>query len=142
MAQAYFLVMALGVPLLLLILAIVAGASYRGSYATLLDWRPTRSPQREAELQHDDVDQMLAALNRYRRRRGAPEVTTGSSNCRSSNSRKRSKSFICIRNASHKGSTHSPRKSFEERTLPEFGTLPRARRRAGCCAPGAPRAPA
>jgi|SRR4030088_2602333 hypothetical protein len=73
MAQAYFLVMALGVPLLLLILAIVAGASYRGSYATLLDWRPTRSPQREAELQHDDVDQMLAALNRYRRRRGAPE---------------------------------------------------------------------
>jgi hypothetical protein len=72
MAQAYFLVMVLGLPLVFLLLAMLAGASHRGGYATLLDWRPTRSPQREAELQHDDVDQMLAALNRYRRQRGAP----------------------------------------------------------------------
>jgi hypothetical protein len=83
MAQLYFLVMVVGGPLLILLLAIVAGASYRGDLATLLDWRPTRSPQREAELQHDDVDQMLAALNRYRRQRGAPqrslEETTGHS---------------------------------------------------------------
>jgi hypothetical protein len=73
MAQAYFLAMALGVPLLFLLLAVLAAASYRGNHATLLDWRPTRSPQREAELQNDDVEQMLAALNRYRRQRGAPE---------------------------------------------------------------------
>jgi hypothetical protein len=73
MAQAYFLVMALGVPVAMLVLAMLGAAFYRDGYAKLLDWRPTRSPQREAELQHDDVDQMLAAQNRYRRLRGAPE---------------------------------------------------------------------
>jgi hypothetical protein len=73
MAQGYFLVMVIGGPLLILLLAMLAAALYRGTYATLLDWRPTRSPQREAELQHDELDQMLAAQNHYRRKRGAPE---------------------------------------------------------------------
>ena len=71
--QTYFLAMAFGLPLTLLVVAMVAGAFYRGDYAKLLDWRQTRSARREAELQRDDLQQMLAALNRYRRKRGAPE---------------------------------------------------------------------
>ena len=38
-------------------------------------WKPTRSPEREVELELGDVEQMLAAQNRHRRRRGAPERT-------------------------------------------------------------------
>lgn len=75
MAQAYFLAMVLGGPLLLLLIALIAGGLYGGSAEELLDWRPTRSPQREVELEHGDVQQMLAAINRYRRMRGAPERT-------------------------------------------------------------------
>jgi hypothetical protein len=72
MTQAYFLVMGLGVPLVLLLIAMLGGLLHR-SYAEVLDWKLTRSPEREAELQRGEVAQMLAALNRYRRRRGAPE---------------------------------------------------------------------
>lgn len=72
MAQIYFLAMTLGVPLLLLVVALVAGRLHRG-YDDVLDWKPTRSPEREAELQDVDIRQMLAAQNRYRRRRGARE---------------------------------------------------------------------
>jgi hypothetical protein len=74
MAQIYFLAMTLGVPLLVLVVALVAGRLHRG-YDDVLDWKPTRSPEREAELQDVDIRQMLAANNRYRRRRGAPEHT-------------------------------------------------------------------
>jgi hypothetical protein len=72
MAQVYFLSMTIGVPLLVLVVALVAGRLHRG-YDDVLDWKPTRSPEREAELQDSDIQQMLAAQNRYRRRRGAPE---------------------------------------------------------------------
>src|SRR6266566_1194673 len=58
------------------------------------------------------------------RRRGVPEATTGSNICRSSNSRKPSKSFICIRNASHNGSTHEPQGSFLRQKEPA-ATKPR-----------------
>jgi len=73
MAQTYFFVMAVGVPLGLLIIAIAGAHFYGGGSEELLDWKPTRSPKREAELQLDEVRQMLAAQNRYRRQRGAPE---------------------------------------------------------------------
>ena len=73
MAQLYFLVVVLGVPLSIFAIAGVAGYLHRGGYEELLDWKPTRSPEREAELERGDLDQMLAAQNRYRRRRGAPE---------------------------------------------------------------------
>jgi hypothetical protein len=72
MAQLYFLVMVVGVPLGILLIAMLAGHFYPGGHEEILDWKPTRSPAREAELQRSDVDQMLAAQNRYRRRRGAP----------------------------------------------------------------------
>jgi hypothetical protein len=48
---------------------------YPGSGADLLDWRPTRSYELEAELELQDVQQMIDAQNEYRRRRGAPEVS-------------------------------------------------------------------
>ena len=40
-----------------------------------VDWRPTRSPEVEAELEIDDVDQMIEAQNRRRRATGRAEVT-------------------------------------------------------------------
>ena len=42
-----------------------------------LDWKPTRSPEVEAQNEIDDVEQMIAAQNEIRRRRGAPEITRG-----------------------------------------------------------------
>ena len=73
MVETYFLLMVLGLPLLLVVISLFAGFFYREGPEELLDWRPTRSPEREAELEHGDVVQMLDALNRYRRRRGAAE---------------------------------------------------------------------
>ncbi len=41
----------------------------------MLDWKPTRSPELEAQNEVDDVAQMIAAQNEMRRRRGARERT-------------------------------------------------------------------
>ena len=49
--------------------------AYPGSGADLVDWKPTRSHEVEAQLEIDDVQQMLEAQNEKRRRRGAPELT-------------------------------------------------------------------
>lgn len=43
---------------------------YTGNNAELLDWKPTRSPEVEAQNEVDDVQQMLEAQNEMRRRRG------------------------------------------------------------------------
>src|ERR687895_2522396 len=51
------------------------GRWYPGSGADQVDWRPTRSPEVEAELELDDVDQMLEAQNARRRASGRPERT-------------------------------------------------------------------
>lgn len=51
------------------------GKWYPGSGAEQVDWRPTRSPEVEAELELDDVDQMLEAQNARRRASGRPELT-------------------------------------------------------------------
>jgi hypothetical protein len=45
------------------------------SGAQVLDWKPTRSPEVEAELELEDVDQMLEAQNERRRASGRPERT-------------------------------------------------------------------
>jgi hypothetical protein len=73
MAHLYFLAMALGFPLVILLLALVGGYLYRGHDAEILDWKPTRSPETEARLHSGEIDQMLTTLNELRRRRGAPE---------------------------------------------------------------------
>jgi hypothetical protein len=72
MAQLYFLAMVLGVPAVLVAIALLAGHLHEDGYTELLDWKPTRSPQREVELELGELDQMLAAQNRYRQERGAP----------------------------------------------------------------------
>ena len=70
-----FMLITLGmVGLIVLVLVLVARA-YPGSGADLVDWKPTRSHELEAQLEIDDVQQMLAAQNEYRRRRGAPDLT-------------------------------------------------------------------
>ena len=43
------------------------------SGAEVLDWKPTRSPEVEAELELEDVDQMLEAQNERRRASGRAE---------------------------------------------------------------------
>ena len=45
------------------------------SVAELLDWKPTRSPEVEAQNEIDDVQQMIDAQNELRRKRGAKEIT-------------------------------------------------------------------
>ena len=51
------------------------GRWYPGSGAEQVDWRPTRSPEVEAELEIDDVDQMIEAQNARRRATGRGEIT-------------------------------------------------------------------
>jgi hypothetical protein len=62
------------VALLVLVLVLIARA-YPGSGADLVDWKPTRSHEVEAQLEIDDVQQMIEAQNEYRRRRGEAELT-------------------------------------------------------------------
>lgn len=58
-------------------IVMLIGHLYKGSSAELVDWRPTRSPEVEAQNEIDDVRQMLEAQNEMRRRRGAPEMDEG-----------------------------------------------------------------
>jgi hypothetical protein len=51
------------------------GKWYPGSGAEQVDWRPTRSPEVEAELEMEDMQQMLDAQNERRRRTGRPEIS-------------------------------------------------------------------
>jgi hypothetical protein len=51
--------------------ALALGVFSKRSALDILDWKPTRSPQLEAENEVDDVEQMTAALEELRRRRAA-----------------------------------------------------------------------
>lgn len=69
---------ALTIVLLLVLcgLAVITARVFRDYPASeLLDWKPTRSPELEAQNELDDVQQMIDAQNEYRRRRGAEEIT-------------------------------------------------------------------
>jgi hypothetical protein len=61
--------------LLFLILVALARAFESHSVADLIDWKPTRSPEVEAQNEVDDVRQMIEAQNELRRKRGAKEIT-------------------------------------------------------------------
>ena len=74
MADLYFVVMAFGFPLMILVLSMLAGYLSHRSDAEVLDWKPTRSPEREAELALNDIDQMRASLSNLRHRRGASDA--------------------------------------------------------------------
>jgi hypothetical protein len=63
-----------------IVVALVAWVLFLGKYhprsgADTLQWRPTRSPEMEAQNEVDDLEQMLAATNQRRRARGEPELT-------------------------------------------------------------------
>ena len=52
---------------------LVLGLFSKRSALDILDWKPTRSPEVEAQNDIDDVAQMIAAQNELRRKRGLPE---------------------------------------------------------------------
>jgi hypothetical protein len=70
-----FSIFVLGSGVVVLGILLALGKWYPGSGAEQVDWRPTRSPEVEAELELDDVDQMLEAQNARRRASGRPELT-------------------------------------------------------------------
>ncbi len=70
-----FMLATVGMLGVIVILLVLLARAYPGSGADLLDWRPARSFAEEARLEQDDVQQMIAAQNEYRRRRGAQELT-------------------------------------------------------------------
>jgi hypothetical protein len=72
--DAFPLIVLGGIGIVVLILVLI-GRFYPGTGADILDWRPTRSYETEMELEMQDVEQMIEAQNRYRRRRGEREVT-------------------------------------------------------------------
>ena len=57
------------------IAVLLLGVFSKRSPRDMLDWKPTRSPEAEAESEREDIAQMLAAQNELKRRRGAPEIT-------------------------------------------------------------------
>ena len=57
------------------ITVLLLGLFSRRSVRDILDWKPTRSPEVEAQNELDDVEQMIEAQNELKRRRGAPEIT-------------------------------------------------------------------
>jgi hypothetical protein len=59
----------------LLVWVVFLGLYHPRSGSDVLDWRPTRSPELEAQNEVDDIDQMLEAANERRRRRGDDELT-------------------------------------------------------------------
>jgi hypothetical protein len=70
-----FAVFVLGMGIVVVAIFLAIGKWYPGSGAEQVDWRPTRSPEIEAELELDDVDQMLEAQNARRRATGRRELT-------------------------------------------------------------------
>jgi hypothetical protein len=75
MGGEIFVWVMVGLFVLLIVLILLLGLFYPGSGAEQLDWRPTRSPEVEAQNEIDDLDQMLQATNEKRRRRGLGELT-------------------------------------------------------------------
>ncbi len=59
----------------LVVALLLIGRFYPGSGADVLDWRPTRPLDAEAQDEQDDIEQMLAAQNERRRRKGLPDRT-------------------------------------------------------------------
>ncbi len=70
----------MGVIGVIVLCLVLLARAYPGSGADLVDWKPTRSHELEAQLEVDDVQQMIEAQNEYRRKRGAPELTEDDAN--------------------------------------------------------------
>jgi len=70
-----FGVFVLGALVVVFLIFVAIGKWYPGSGAEQVKWRPTRSPELEAELELEDVGQMLEAQNERRRATGRREIT-------------------------------------------------------------------
>jgi hypothetical protein len=68
-------VFAFGALVVALLAFLAIGKWYPGSGAEQVGWRPTRSPELEAELELEDLDQMIEAQNVRRRASGRAEIT-------------------------------------------------------------------
>jgi hypothetical protein len=64
-----------GLLLFFVVTVLLLGLFSKRSARDYLDWKPTRSPEVEAQNEVDDIEQMIAAQNEMRRRRGAPETS-------------------------------------------------------------------
>jgi len=73
--ERYFLIVVLGGPLVLFAIAAIGAYFHRDGIEYLLDWKPTRSLKQEIAMQTGETEQLLEAVNRRRRARGAPERT-------------------------------------------------------------------
>ena len=70
-----FAVIIFGIVGALIVFVLLLGRFHPRSSTDILDWRPTRSAEAEAQNEIDDVEQMLEATNERRRRRGETELT-------------------------------------------------------------------
>ena len=70
-----FILLTLGMVGFIVVILVLLARAYPGSGADLVDWKPTRSYETEALLEEEDIEQMLAAQNAYRRKRGDSELT-------------------------------------------------------------------
>lgn len=70
-----FALVSIGMVVFIVLVLVLLGKNYPGSGADLLDWKPTRDYETEFQLEEDDISQMIAAQNAYRRKRGASELT-------------------------------------------------------------------
>src|SRR3712207_2978630 len=82
MGGEIFVWVMVGLFVLLIVIVLLLGLFYPGTGAEQLDWRPTRSPEVEAQNEVDDISQMLEAANSRRRRRGDAELTEEGMNAR------------------------------------------------------------
>ena len=65
----------LGFLLILFLIFLAIGKYHPVSGAQVLDWKPTRPPEVEAELELQDIDEMIEAQNERRRASGREERT-------------------------------------------------------------------
>ena len=70
-----FSLFVLGAFVVVILIFLAIGKWYPGSGAEQVDWKPTRSPELEAQLEVEDIDQMIEAQNARRRASGRPEIT-------------------------------------------------------------------
>ena len=69
-----YILITLGMVAFIVGVLVLLARAYPGSGSDLVDWKPTRDYETEIQLEQDDIAQMIAAQNDYRRRRGAPRA--------------------------------------------------------------------
>jgi hypothetical protein len=74
MEGGVFVWIMVGIFALLILFIVLLGIFYPGTGAEQLKWKPTRSPDLEAQNEIDDLAQMLEATNAKRRARGMREL--------------------------------------------------------------------